>query len=28
MIWTNDVVEFKGKYYTIPASKIVNVLEI
>jgi probable F420-dependent oxidoreductase len=21
-IWTNDVVEFKGKYYSIPASKI------
>jgi alkanesulfonate monooxygenase SsuD/methylene tetrahydromethanopterin reductase-like flavin-dependent oxidoreductase (luciferase family) len=22
MIWTDDVVEFKGKYYNIPASKI------
>ena len=21
-IWTDDVVEFKGKYYTVPASKI------
>ena len=21
-IWTDDVVEFKGKYYSIPASKI------
>ena len=21
-IWTDDVVEFKGKYYNIPASKI------
>lgn len=22
MIWTDDVAEFKGKYYNIPASKI------
>jgi hypothetical protein len=22
MIWNDDVVEFKGKYYNIPASKI------
>jgi predicted metal-dependent phosphotriesterase family hydrolase len=22
MIWTDDIIEFKGKYYNIPASKI------
>ena len=21
-IWTDDIVEFKGKYYSIPASKV------